>query len=153
MASGEIVHLCIGPEPQGPMRSVEEVRAVAGRGLEGDRYFQAGPPAERDPSEEVTLIASEGIEAAARSSGIDIRPEDTRRNLVTKGIALEDLVGRTFAVGAAQLEGIELNPPCKHLERVSGKAIMKPLVRRGGIRARILTSGTIRVGDEIAPIR
>jgi MOSC domain-containing protein YiiM len=150
MTQGTVVAIYIGPEFERPMRSVTEVNAVAGRGLEGDRYFQPStPPEQLDPSLEITLIESEGVETAAAESGIDIVPEDTRRNVVTRGVRLEDLVGKTFAVGEARVEGLEVNPPCSHLEQIAGKKLLKPLIRHGGIRGRIVRSGAIRTGDAI----
>jgi MOSC domain-containing protein YiiM len=142
--------LFIGPDPEGPMESRNDVVAVAGLGLRGDRYFQHdAAPENRESSLEVTLIAAEDVTEAAERSGIDIRPEDTRRNVVTSGVRLDDLLGSTFWVGEVELEGLERNPPCSHLERVSGKKLLKPLIDGGGIRARILKSGTIRTGDAI----
>lgn len=133
------------------MRRVDSVVAVAGQGLRGDRYFYADdvPAEERDPGVEVTLIEQEGIDAARRDSGIDIHPEDTRRNLVTNGMRLDALIGKKFWIGEVHLEGVRPNPPCAHLVSVSNKDLLKPLVHRGGIRARILTTGTMREGDPV----
>jgi MOSC domain-containing protein YiiM len=150
MSEGSVVEIYIGPEFEQPMRAVKSVNAVAGRGLEGDRYFHDGAPeGEHIPSEEVTLIEIEAIEAARRDHEADFGPEDTRRNLVTRGVTLKDLLGHRFSVGPVELEGLEPNPPCSHLERVSKKRILKPLINGGGIRARILTGGPIRTGDRI----
>lgn len=147
MDQARVTAIYIGPEDEGPMHRVPEIEAVAGRGLRGDRYFQ---PAEGgDPTEEVTLVALEGIEAAAAESGLDITPEDTRRNLVTAGVELDELLGKRFTVGEVELEGLEPNPPCKHLVKVTGKDLLKPLIERGGIRARIHRGGTVREGDPL----
>lgn len=137
----------IGPEDEGPMHKVPAVEAVAGRGLRGDRYFQ--PADGGDPTEEVTLVALEGIEAAAAESGLDITPEDTRRNLVTFGVELDELIGKRFVVGEVELEGLEPNPPCRHLVQITGKDLLKPLIERGGIRARIHKGGTVHEGDAL----
>jgi MOSC domain-containing protein YiiM len=152
--AGKVEAVYIGPEPQQPMHAVDEVNALAGQGLEGDRYFRDGatPAEDRDPTQEVTLIEIEGIEAAGSESGLDIDPEDMRRNIVTRGVRLEGLVGKRFSVGEVQLEGLEDNPPCAHLERVSNKKVLKPMIERGGIRARILKSGSIRRGDPIRTV-
>lgn len=153
MDEGLIVGIYIGPEREEPMTSVAEVKAVAGRGLEGDRYFQPAKAGEEsDPAEEITLVGSEGIEAAATESGIHIRAEDTRRNIITKGIDLGALVGKSFWAGEVEIEALKPNPPCNHLQQVTGKKLLKPLLERGGIRGRIVRSGTIRTGDPIRPL-
>jgi len=147
MSEGRVVEIYVGPEPEGPVEQVDEVRAVAGRGLEGDRYFQ---PAENGiPDKEITLIESEAIAAAAEESDVDIQPPDARRNVVTAGVRLDELVGKTFAVGDVEIEAIEPNPPCSHLQKLAGKPLLKPLARRGGVRGRIVRGGVLRVGDPI----
>jgi len=147
MSEGRVVAIYIGPEPEGPVRRIDEVAAVAGRGLEGDRYFQ---PAENgSPDKEITLIESEAIEAAAAESPVDIQPADARRNVVTEGVRLDELVGKTFALGDVEVEAIEPNPPCRHLEELAGKPLLRQLARRGGIRGRIVKGGVLRAGDPI----
>jgi MOSC domain-containing protein YiiM len=149
VGDGRVVGICIGPEPERPMRSVTEVVAVAGRGLAGDRYFQ---PAENgDPTAEITLIESEAIEAATDESGVDIRLEDTRRNIITSGIRLDDLVGKRFRIGEVEVEALEPNPPCRHLAELAGKPLLRPLARRGGVRGRIVKGGVVAAGDPIRP--
>jgi MOSC domain-containing protein YiiM len=148
MELGRVDSIYIGPLDAGPMNSVESVNAVAGRGLEGDRYFRTGDEP-GDPTEEVTLIEAEPIENARRDHDLDIEPADMRRNIVTRGVTLRDLIGKKFTVGVVQLEGLEDNPPCKHLQKLAGKPLLKPMIEKGGIRARILEGGTIRPGDQI----
>jgi MOSC domain-containing protein YiiM len=152
MSSARVVGILIAPEEGGPVERRDSVRAVAGSGLEGDHYFVSldAPRSGSDPSEEITLIAIEGIEAAARESGLDLTPEDARRNIVTSGIELGPLIGHTFTVGDVEVEALEDNPPCRHLQDMAGKKLVKPLMGRAGIRGRIVRSGEIRVGDEIA---
>lgn len=147
MSDGRVAAIYVGPEPEGPMRSVTEVVAVAGRGLEGDRYFQ--PAENAEPDREITLIESEAIAAAADESGVDIRPEDARRNVVTEGVRLDVLVGKTFRLGEVEVEAIEPNPPCNHLQQLAGKPLLRPLARRGGVRGRIVEGGVVRPGDPI----
>ena len=151
MTDGSVVEIYIGPEFEQPMHAVQRVEAIAGGGLTGDRYFRGedAPAEERDPTEEVTLIESEAIEAARREHDIDFGAADTRRNIVTSGVTLDELLGRRFYVGEVELEGLEPNPPCSHLERITGKKLLKPLINGGGIRARILRSGSIHVGDPV----
>jgi MOSC domain-containing protein YiiM len=145
--SGRVEALYIGPEDGGPISAVDELRADAGKGIVGDRYYGNGVA-----DEEITLIESEAIAAARQLAEDDFTNEDTRRNVVTSGIRLEPLVGRTFKVGEVTIEGLGKNPSCKHLERVTGKKIMKPLLHvegGAGIRGRIVTGGTIRAGDAV----
>lgn len=146
-----VVALFIGPQEQGPVKEVDEVEAVAGAGLVGDRYFKGVYPADRwEPKVEITLFSSEKLAEARESTGIDITPEDMRRNVYTQGVNLDSLIGRRFTVGEVTLEGIKANPPCRHLQEMAGKKLLvKPLMDGGGIRARIVVSGTIRAGDPI----
>ncbi len=134
------------------MRSVQRVRAVPGKGLEGDRYFRAeGTYSDRPgPAREVTLIESEAIDAMARDNKIAIRAGDARRNVVTRGVPLNHLVGREFSVGRVRLRGIRLCEPCSHLEGLTRRGVLAGLIHRGGLRAQILNAGEIRVGDRIA---
>jgi MOSC domain-containing protein YiiM len=142
-----VVGIYIGAERERPMQAVTEVVAVAGRGLEGDRYFQ--PVENGEPSAEITLIESEAVEAAAAESGVDIGLEDTRRNIITSEVRLDDLLGKSLWLGEVEVEALEPNPPCRHLAELAGKPLLKPLARRGGVRARIVTGGVVRAGDPI----
>jgi len=143
-----VARIFIGPQESGPIQEITEVEAVAGKGLVGDRYFQDGHD-EHDPALEVTLFSAEGLEAGRAESGLDIEAADMRRNIMTEGIQLSDLLGRRFSAGEVTLEGLEENPPCAHLQRLAGKPLLKPMIERAGIRARIVTGGTIRAGDAI----
>jgi MOSC domain-containing protein YiiM len=131
--------------------SVNAVHAVPGKGLEGDRYFnQAGALSEKHgPGREVTLIEIEALEALKRDHEIELDPADSRRNIVTRGVPLNDLVGREFRVGEVTLRGISLCEPCSHLARLTQPGVLPGLVHRGGLRAQILTDGMIRVGDVV----
>lgn len=146
-----VARIFIGPEESGPIQEVEEVEAIAGKGLRGDRYFDDGNEV-HDPTLEVTLFSAEGLEAGRVESGLDIAAEEMRRNLMTEGVALSDLLGRRFSAGEVVFEGLEYNPPCAHLQRLAGKPLLKPMIENGGIRARIVQGGTIRAGDEIQPL-
>jgi MOSC domain-containing protein YiiM len=146
MNEATVEGLIIGSEEAGPVDYQESVVAVAGAGLKGDRYFDEG---QTDPTREVTVIGIEGIEEAAEESGIDITPLDIRRNIITRGVPVRDLIGKTFWVGEVQLEGLKDNPACAYLQRLVGKQLLKPMVNRGGIRARIVRGGTINKGDPI----
>lgn len=149
MALGRVEALCLGPVDEGPIQRVASIDALAGRGIEGDRYCDPPDAPGHDPSHEITLVAKEGVEAAAEESGVDLTFEDTRRNVVTAGVDLLQLIGSRFRVGEVELEAIREAAPCRHLQKLAGKPLLKPLIGRAGIRARIVTTGTIQVGDEI----
>jgi MOSC domain-containing protein YiiM len=149
---GRVEAIFIGGVAEGPLDSVDEVEAVAGHGLNGDRYaLRAGSFSKKEaPGREVTLIESEAIEAARRDYGIDVPLSAPRRNVVTSGLALNHLVGREFAVGDVKLKGVRLCEPCEHMETLSGlDGIRKALIHRGGLRADILEGGLIRTGDSV----
>jgi MOSC domain-containing protein YiiM len=136
------------------MRSVKSVRAVPGKGLEGDRYFNAsGTYSDQPgPAREVTFIESEAIEAMARDNEISIPEGASRRNVVTRGTPLNHLVGKEFQVGRVRLRGVRLCEPCSHLESLTERGVIAGLVHRGGLRAQIMTEGSIQVGDLIMPL-
>jgi MOSC domain-containing protein YiiM/sugar phosphate isomerase/epimerase len=135
------------------MTPVAEARAVPGKGLEGDRYFnRVGTYSNKPgPDREVTLIEREVLEALERERGIRLAPNDCRRNIVTSGVRLGELAGREFRVGEVTLRGIRLCQPCAYLESLTVPGVLAALVNRGGLRAQILTEGVIRVGDPVVP--
>ncbi len=156
MGNGTVVSLHIASAARAPLKSVAEVHARPGKGLEGDRYFEevgthSGKPGARGapPAREVTLIELEAIEALKRDYGIELDPGESRRNIVTRGVPLNHLVGREFRVGDVTLRGIRLCEPCAHLEELTRRGVLRGLVHRGGLRAQILTDGAIRVGDPV----
>lgn len=136
------------------MQSVAAVTAIAGRGLEGDRYAEQIGTYSNQPGSgrEVTLIESEAIEALAREYDVRLPPSLARRNIVTSGTALNHLVGKTFSIGAVVLRGMRLCEPCLHLERLTVKGAARGLIHRGGLRAEIVSGGAIHVGDAIKVI-
>lgn len=150
--NGRVDAIFVGAVAETPLDSVDSVRAVAGSGLEGDRYaVRAGTFSRSEAAgREVTLIEWEAISAARSDYGIEVSPGDPRRNVVTSGVALNHLVGHEFSVGEVRLRGVRLCEPCEHMEKISGLAgIRKALVHRGGLRAEIVEGGTIRVGDPV----
>jgi len=160
LGPGRVVSIHIAAEASLPMVSVPEARAVAGRGLEGDRYFLGTGFYSQRPSyggREVTLIETETLEAlfggvlnaAGETLGIKLDPGQSRRNIATAGVPLNHLVGRRFRVGAVLMRGTRLCEPCKHLEELTRPGVMGGLIHRGGLRAQILADGLIRVGDPI----
>jgi MOSC domain-containing protein YiiM len=128
--------------PGEAMRSVDSITAIAGRGLEGDRYFDA----KKKPGQQVTLIEREAVEAFVRDYGAKFDLGDARRNLVTDGVALNPLVGREFTIGDVRLKGVRLCEPCTHLQQLTGAKVLPGLVHRGGLRAEILNGGLLSPG-------
>jgi len=153
MWQGRVEAIHVGREATKPLEGVAEIRAVAGRGLEGDRYFFGTGTYSQHPGggREVTLIEAEAIEAIAREAGIALPAGASRRNIVTRGVPLNHLVGHRFHVGEALLEGTRLCEPCAHLGALTGKGVVPALIHRGGLRTVIVKEGTIRVGDPIRP--
>ena len=148
---GTVAAIQTTPVAGGSLQPVETARAIPARGLEGDRYhaktgtYSAKPGAGRD----VTLIEAEVIEALRHDYKVEVTPLDTRRNIVTRGVALNHLVGKEFTVGSARLRGDRLCEPCGYLAKLTSETVSKGLIHRGGLRCDILTEGTIRVGDPI----
>jgi MOSC domain-containing protein YiiM len=151
--AGRLVAIYTAVMASAPMQAHDRVDVVAGAGVRGDRYasgtgtysgFGRGP---RD----VTLIEREAIDAVrTEDGGIDVREDQTRRNLVTEGVALNHLVGRTFRVGSVRMRGVRLSEPCAYLEQLTGLGgVRAALVHRGGLRAEILDDGELQVGDAI----
>ncbi len=149
--SGIVVAIHVAPVAEATPKAVESVRAAPGRGLEGDRYFtRTGTYSPKPmPDRDLTLIEEEALEALARDYGIALAPGESRRNITTRGVALNHLVEREFAVGEVRVRGLRLCDPCGHLERLSQPGVRQALIHRGGLRCQILTEGTIRVGDPI----
>ena len=154
MFTGEVISIHIASEEGAPTVAVGEVRAVEGKGLEGDRYHnKAGTFSRKDnPGREVTLIESEAIEALTNDYGIEFELGDSRRNIVTRGVPLNHLVGVEFSVGAVVLRGVKLCDPCGYLERMTRPGVREALANRGGLNADIVSGGTIRVGDAVSSI-
>jgi MOSC domain-containing protein YiiM len=133
-----------------PTYAVDSVRAVPGVGLEGDRYAAGlGHYQDDRVSRDVTLIEAEVIEELAHEHGIELAAGETRRNLTTRGIELNDLVGRRFWVGEVLCEGTRLCEPCQYLADLTGKPVLRTLVHRGGLRADIVRGGVIARGDPV----
>jgi MOSC domain-containing protein YiiM len=147
---GLVAALMIGPERKQAMISVPEVHAIAGAGLEGDRYCRERKTfSNKLPSHQITLIETEALEAAERDYGLELTAEGSRRNVLTCGVALNHLVGREFQIGEVRLRGLKLCEPCIHLQQLTNRPVVKALRHRGGLRAEILSSGIIRVGEKI----
>lgn len=151
MWKGTVISIYIASEAGQPMVSVDEIRAVPEKGLEGDRYFKnRGTFSKKQRSNrEVTFIEAEAIEALKRDYGIQLNFEDSRRNIITHGVPLNHLMDQEFRVGEVTLRGLQLCEPCSHLAKLTQKEVLPGLVHRGGLRAQILTKGMIRVGDRV----
>src|SRR5215208_3412452 len=149
--AGTVEGIYIAAAARQPLVPVGEARAVEGRGLEGDRYHAGVGSFSRWPGEgrAVTLIEAEVIESILRDWDIDLSAGRSRRNLVTRGVRLADLLGRKFRIGEALFRGTRLAEPCAHLERLTEPNVFKALKGRGGLRADVLEGGVIRVGDPI----
>jgi len=137
----EAIH--VGAEEGGTLDKVESVRAVAGKGLEGDRYFFADGAG---AGEGITLVEAEEVESAGLGEG------ETRRQITVRGVRLNELVGRRFRVGEVECVGVELCEPCSHLESMTRPGLIKELLHRAGLRADVLSDGTIRVGDPLVEL-
>ena len=137
----EAIHLGAPRKPE--LWTVDSVRAVAGKGLEGDRHFH---PRGAKPGQALTLVEAERVEEAG------LPPGGTRRQLTVRGVRLNDLVGKRFRVGEIECYGLELCEPCRHLESLTRPGIIKELAHKAGINADILSDGTISVGDEVAEL-
>jgi MOSC domain-containing protein YiiM len=143
---GRVEGIFITPERGAMPEPVDSVRALAGRGLEGNRYFfEADAP----PGRALTLIAAEAVEAMEQEHGISLEARATRRNVVTRGVDVNDLVGKRFRVGEVECLAVRLCEPCKHLESMTRPGLVKDLLHRAGINANILSDGTISVGDDV----
>jgi MOSC domain-containing protein YiiM len=153
MFEGRLVEIAVASAEAADMRSVPRAALAPGRGVEGDtRAGRGGAPGDPvRPDHEVTLIEAEAIEAIARESSIVIEARAARRNLVTRGVPLNHLVGRRFRVGDAVLEGLRLCEPCPYLESKTVPGIMDALRHSGGLRARVVEAGVVRAGDPIRP--
>lgn len=144
VGTGTVAALLTAPDAEAPMQRVDEVEAIAGRGLAGDRYADDRGTFHGTRGYQLTLVAAEQLD------DVGITWEEARRNVVTTGIDVNALVGRAFTIGGVECIGRRLAEPCSHLEQVVGRnGLMRPLVHRAGLRADIVTGGTIRVGDTV----
>ena len=140
-----IEHIFVAAAKGEPVQSVNAVEALSEQGLRGDRYALA--PNRAAPDYQVTLIEIENIEAFAQTACLPLTPGMPRRNIVTRGVRLNELCGNCFRVGVATFEGLELCEPCAIFAKVTYQEALKFFVRKGGLRARIIGGGEIRVGD------
>ena len=152
--TGQVVLIQIASAAGERLVSVEQVQAVAGQGLEGDRYFKKIGTFSNKPGggRQVTLIELESVDAVKRDLKMTLEPSQTRRNIVTRGVPLNHLVNRQFRLGREVVfQGVRLCEPCDYLESLTFKGVSEALLHRAGLRADIVSGGTIRVGDPITP--
>lgn len=146
-----IEHLFIRPPAGGPQVPLTRAAVVAGAGIQGDRYFGCHD----EPGQNITLVEAEAIEAFAQAHQRPLDMAMTGRNLVTRGVRLNDLVGRTFTVGGVRLRGVELCEPCLGLGQtlqgpdLTPAQVVRWWVRRAGLRADVLADGELAVGDTL----
>ncbi len=152
--AGEVVGIYVSEVKTGPMQSLVAATALPGRGLLGDRYAaKAGtftPRSDRLRGYDLTLIESEVLDRVTLADGSHLTAAESRRNVVTRGIDLNALVGREFTIGSVRAIGQRLCEPCVHLQRLTNPGVVAGFVHQGGLRADILTDGEIRLGDTIA---
>lgn len=154
MWKGTVISIHIADTVGAPMQPMQAVRAVAGKGLEGDRYFKGEGFYSwfSGPIREISLIEAEVLERLEHDHHLILEPGETRRNIVTQDVPLGHLIGRTFRIGSALLRGVEICEPCQHLVEVTGKKpLLSSLLHRGGLHAQIIMDGVIQVGDVIEP--
>lgn|SRR5215211_627531 len=149
MSEGSVTAIHMTPTHGELPQPVERVRAQAGKGLEGNRYFfENGAPA----GNALTLIAAEALAAFTAETGLPLTAQESRRNVLTEGIDLNALVGKRFRVGAVDCVGIELCEPCRHLQAMTRPGVLQGMVHRAGLNADILTDGEIAVGDAVVEL-
>ncbi len=152
--TGRIEAIHTAPEGSAPMVGHDTVLLVAGEGIAGDRYaletgyYSSRPHADR----QITLIEAEVLEALARDHGVELLPEEHRRNVTTSGVPVNHLVGAYFSLGGCILYGGRLNVPCSYLQELTGKRVFRPLVHRSGLNARVVVGGEISLGDTVNPV-
>jgi len=147
MTEGRVVGIFLTAEHGELPEGVERVRALAGKGLEGNRYFF--PDGNAPDGRALTLVASEALEAFEQATNIVLSAAETRRNVLTRGIDVNALVGKRFRVGDVECRGIELCEPCTHLQSLTRPGVLNGLVHRAGLNADILTDGEIALGDAV----
>jgi MOSC domain-containing protein YiiM len=145
VSEGVVEQIAISPENEVLPQPVANVQVVAGKGLVGDRYFDDGPEAA------ITLIQAEALEGLFVDTGIELTHEASRRQVLTRGIELNPLVGKRFRVGDVLCEGVELCEPCNHLQGLTQPGVLRGMVHRAGLRAAVLEGGTIAPGDVVRP--
>ena len=152
MDSGKVEYIFTAPERRAPVQSRQQVEAIPGVGLEGDRYAalcDQGTEKKPHNKREITLIEIENIEALESEHGLKVDPASMRRNIVSRGVDLNSLVGVEFQVGEVRLQGMDLCEPCSYIEGQTTQGVLKAMLKKGGLRAQILSGGIVHVGDAV----
>ena len=143
---GKVYKLGIATDNNKKIQETESIEVITDKGVVGDRHFKDY----NDPYCQLSLIESENIDQYNTKYGLNISYVDFRRNVITKEIKLNNLIGKKFFIGKVQVEGIDLCRPCRHLtEILKQENILKEFLRKGGLRCKILTSSKINIGDKI----
>jgi MOSC domain-containing protein YiiM len=151
--AGVVEQIAISPAETVLPEPVESVELLPDQGPRGDRHFAAEPdPARREEGYDLTLIEAEALEAFTIETGIPLSHEESRRNVLTRGVRLNDLVGKRFRVGAVECEGVQLCEPCNHLQGLTRDGVLRGMVHRAGLNANVITGGTIATGDEVTQL-
>ena len=151
--TGRVVGIFVTPEAGGAMRAVDEVTALAGRGLEGDRYATgAGSWSDRTQAgrRDLSVFSVEKLDEMATSTGVRLEPREARRNVLVEGLDVQGLVGKQFRVGEAICYAIRVAQPCIYLEQRTRPGVLKALMNRGGVFCEIVVGGRVAVGDVVA---
>jgi MOSC domain-containing protein YiiM len=149
MSQGTVEAIHIAPEHEELPHPVPTVTVEPGKGMEGDRHFF--PAGDAPPGQAITLIEAEALESFGSETGIELSPAAARRQVLTRGIGLNDLVGKRFRVGDVLCEGVELCEPCNHLASLTDRQVLRGMVHRAGLNADVLSAGEIAVGDPVRP--
>ena len=140
---GRVEAIRIAPEHEQLPEPVDSIE-VTDQGLTGDRYFGRG---------DITLVEQEALDALREDTGIELSHAEIRRQVLTTGVRLNDLVNKRFRVGGVEAVGIEWCEPCNHIQSLTYPGVLKGMVHRAGLRAEIVQAGTISVGDEVDEVR
>ena len=141
-----VVNICIVSESGKKMEEINSIKVIANKGIVNDRYFKE----DNDKNIQITLIESENVDYYNKISGTNLIPTDFRRNVITKGISLNKLVGKEILLGEVRLKVHDLCEPCRYLQELLGeKNLVKKLLNRGGLRCELLTNGNIKINDLI----
>jgi MOSC domain-containing protein YiiM len=150
MFEGQVEAIALRREKSGQIELVHSAVAEAGRGLVGDHIHSSLAPAAENPHDkQITLIEAESLEAVQNEDQLQLSHVESRRNVLTRGVPLNHLVGKRFRIGSLLLEGQKLCEPCSHLEKLTRKKLITPFLHRGGLRARVVQGGTLAVGDVV----
>ena len=139
---GSVEAIFVGAVDEGPLEAAEQVQVQTGAGIEGDRYGD----------KDITLFEAEAIEGLEADTGIELQPNEIRRNVMTRGIALNDLLGHRVRVGEVEAVVTELCHPCSHLQKLTQPGVLRGLVNRGGLNADVVAGGAIKVGDQVVDL-